>query len=209
MTVKCPNYGHSGKLPSNMESGPHKIRCPKCGVRFETQPGEVVAEGLSDPEIDPNGLSDLAADLGIEPELESDEEATELPGVGVGNLKLDVSHDEIPVQSEPREELPPEPWFYGFLDGWGMFYFCAAGITFVVLVAFVLLMVTGGASTVGGFPVGFLIVGAAIIALFGTFLITSAAVIFLVVDQARNIRRLQDRAEQLESILRRESRMRD
>jgi ribosomal protein S27E len=72
MTVQCPNCGHSGTLPSNMESGQHKIRCRRCGVKFETQPKAAEQNVDAEPEIDLNGLSGLATELGIEPESQAD-----------------------------------------------------------------------------------------------------------------------------------------
>jgi transcription elongation factor Elf1 len=113
MMVQCPNCGHSGNLPVNMESGQHKIRCRRCGVKFETQPKETDQKVDVDPELDPKGLSDLATELGIEPEFQSDEENS---GNGASDLKIDVSDNELPVPSEPRSTLPPEPWFGPCID---------------------------------------------------------------------------------------------
>ena len=107
MTVQCPNCAYSGKLPSNMETGQRKIRCPKCGVRFATQPADIGQRGLPDSEADPNGLSDLAIDLGMSPGPEPQEESAVIPRINVGDLKIDASDDEIPAQTQPRATLPP------------------------------------------------------------------------------------------------------
>ena len=104
----------------------------------------------------------------------------------------------FPLTRNRVPSYPPEPWFYGFLDGWGVFYLCGAAFTFVGLVLVIALIVTGIITNVGGLPVLFLVVGAAVVAFFGSFLITCAAVIFLIVDQARNIRQLQLLAERTE-----------
>jgi hypothetical protein len=192
MMAQCPNCGYSGKLPSSMESGKHKIRCRKCGVSFETQPAEIGQKGLPDLEADPNGLSDLAIDLGVSPSPEPQEESTVITRIDAGDLKIDASDDEIPIQSQPRAMLPPEPWFYGFLDGWGVFYLCAAAVA--LFTDFGIILAWGGRA-VDWVPVSFLIASIVVVALFGALLLTFAAVIFLFVDQARNIRRLQLRAD--------------
>jgi hypothetical protein len=195
MTVQCPNCGHSGTLPSNMESGQHKIRCRRCGVKFESQPKAAEQKVDAEPEIDPKGLPGLATELGIEPESQSEEEDSV---TGVGDLKIDVSDDELPVPSERLATLPPEPWYYGFLDGWGVFYLYAAGFTFcAALLTFALALINARAND-GGLSVLVAIVGFVVVALFGTVLVTCAAVIFLIVDQARNVRQLHVRPERLE-----------
>lgn len=198
LMVTCPNCGKSGKLSSKITSGPHRIRCPRCDVRFDTQPSDTGEKDLRDPVVYPTGLSELAIDLRMEPELKSEEEATDIPDIDVGNLKIDDSDYELPAHREPRASIPPEPWFYGFLDGWGVFYLFGAVLTFVGLLLVIAFVVTGIITNVGGVPVLFLVVGAAVVAFFGSFLITCAAVIFLIVDQARNIRQLQLLAERAE-----------
>jgi Zn ribbon nucleic-acid-binding protein len=194
MTVQCPNCGHSGTLPPNMESGQHKVRCRRCGVEFETQPKEADQKVDAEPEIDPKGLSELATELGIEPEFQSEEEDS---AIGVGDLKIDVSDDDLPVPTEPRATLPPEPWYYGFLHRLGVFYFFAAGVVFIF--AFVLfgLSVLRVASD-GRQHILYSIIDVAFFVMLGMFLVTSSAAIFLIVDQARNVRRLQFRIEQIE-----------
>jgi hypothetical protein len=181
-----------------METGQRKIRCPKCGVRFAAQPADIGRKGLPDSEADPNGLSDLAIDLGMSPSAEPQEGSAVIPRINVGDLKIDASDDEIPAQTQPRATLPPEPWFYGFLDGWGMFYMCAAAITFIGLCLAVALWITGNSKSGDGLSPMFLFAVVVVVALFGTFLVTIAAAIFLIVDQARNIRRLQLSAERTE-----------
>ena len=91
-----------------------------------------------------------------------------------------------PIQkSHPAPLLNPqwtEPWFYGFLDGRGMFYMVFAGITFFVAAAALILafLAGGGTARLLGIALG--------IALLATLPLTFAATIFLFVDAAHNIR---------------------
>jgi hypothetical protein len=62
----------------------------------------------------------------MSPGPERQEESAVIPRIDVGDIKIDASDDEIPAQTQLRATLHPEPWFYGFLDGWRMFYKCAA-----------------------------------------------------------------------------------
>jgi hypothetical protein len=145
--------------------------------------------------------------MGRQPE--SDEEAIEILDDGLGNLNIDVSdEDELSQESGPLITLPPDPWFYGFLDAWGMLYLGTAGLVLAaMLIGLVLsrLGATPDGHTFGLWPlIGVLL----IVVLILIFLLTCAATMFLIVDQARNIRRLTLHAERMESILRSESRKR-
>ena len=203
MTVQCPKCGHSGSLPSNAKMRPHKIRCPKCGVKFDTKA----------PEADPNQLSDIPTELGIEIETAylGEEEAIEVPSDIGKNLDVAVSDEDEPaVKVDPptaRRDpiyLSPDPWFYGFLEIWGVLYLVAAG--FAAAAAFLLCIgsVAGSAEPVSQTLLGLVIVvGPLFIAAF--VLVTAAAVIFLIVDLARNVRLTRFHTERTESILRTES----
>jgi hypothetical protein len=191
MMVKCPNCNHYGKLPSSKEDRPRRIRCPKCGVKFETQTAEIGQKVLADPETKPNGLLDVAIDLGMPTTPEPDEEPTVIPHFDVGDLKIADSDDEISTrtQKSPARSLYApairEPWFYGFLDGWGTFYIVIAVLIFFLAAAVLIFALTlSGRDLVSA-------IGMALgISLVATFPITCAAVIFLIVDVARNVREL-------------------
>jgi transcription elongation factor Elf1 len=192
MTVQCPNCGHSGTLPSNMESGQHKIRCRRCGVRFETQPKAAEQKVDAEPEIDSKGLSELATEMGIEPEFQSEEVDS---AIGLGDLKIDVSA-EMGSLADP----PPYPWFYGFLEAWGVLYLVAAVLALLAMVL-VLAGILVGASPVSDSPVSY-VVAAIPFVVVAFVLVTCAAVLFLIVDLARNIRLTRFRAERAELLLR-------
>jgi hypothetical protein len=219
MMVQCPSCGHSGKLPPSMESGQHKIRCRKCGVRFEAQPADSSRSDHITPMVDPEPPPDDGLDLGIEldresedepaeslgtqdfwkrassRDLESEEKAVEPSAVEAGGLNLDRSDDELPVQPHPIDAHAQEPWFYGFLDAWGTFYLYLGAFAFLVTLLALVGVLAGLSSDTPGFPIGTAIVGILGVGLLGTFLITCAAFILLIVDQARNIRCLRVRAE--------------
>jgi hypothetical protein len=177
-----------------MESGQHKIRCRRCGVRFETQPNAAEQKVDAESEIDPKGLSELATELGIEPEFQSEEEDS---AIGVGGLKIDVSGSaEMGSLADP----PPYPWFYGFLEAWGVLYLIAAVLALLAMIL-VLAGILVGASPVSDSPVSYVV--AAIPFVVAAFvLVTCAAVLFLIVDLARNIRLTRFRAERAELLLR-------
>lgn len=196
MMVKCPNCGHSGKLPPGMETTQHKIRCRRCGVRFETQAGAAQQNLATEPQIEPDKFSELATGLGIGPESKSEEHSL----IAVGDLRLDDSDDQLQAVSERGPTISPEPWFYRFLDGWGLCYLYAGSLTFVALLIAIVVVIgvwsNSTAKDVNGFSISLAIAGFAVAALLGSFLFTSAAVMFLIVDQARIIRRLEFRTEQ-------------
>jgi hypothetical protein len=183
-----------------MKSGNHKVRCRRCGVRFETQPKEAAHEVDVEPEIGPNDQSDLSSELdlatqsGKEPEIRPEQESA----IGVDDLKIEVSDHDLPFHREPLPPVRSEPWFYGFLDGWGTFYLYAAVITFIVAFAGLVTVIVNAKMELGGVSVVIIIISLVVAAVFGTFLVTCAAVIFLIVDQARNVRRLHDLAERID-----------
>ncbi len=199
MMVRCPNCGHSGKLPSNVQPIPGRIRCPSCGRGFDTQAAM----------LGQRGLSDAPRDLATGPRPESEEEAIEIPDDGLGNLNIDVSEEyELSGETGPPISLPPAPWFYGFLDAWGNLYLVAAGLILAAVLIGLLASVLGAIPNVHALGLWELLAVALVVAPILIFLLTCAAVIFLIVDQARNIRRLTLHAERMESILRSESRKR-
>jgi hypothetical protein len=211
MTVTCPNCGNSGKLPPNVGPGPRKIRCPKCGVRFDATAPEAEPERLSDiaNEAEPERLSDIATELGIDSEeVIEEEEATEIPGGG-GTLSTKVSdQDATSVRTEPTigidpvMHLLPDPWFYGFLEGWGVFYNILAGLIFLgLLTGFVVVLAQSSKESDVTASIWLIGLGLGISALIA---ITCAAVLFLIVDVARNVRTMRFHAERTESILRSE-----
>jgi hypothetical protein len=124
----------------------------------------------------------MTAGLGIDAETDLDEVATD---VGVPKLNVAVSDsDEMPALRTPQA-LPSEPWFYGVLDAWGALYLVGS-----------LLMV--GAAVLLVFYEALNLVGAVALGSSGVILLTAAAVIFLVVDQARNVRQMSHRLHQIE-----------
>jgi hypothetical protein len=190
MTVTCPNCGHSGKLSSNLEQIPRRIKCPRCGGRFEPQPDPAPTKSsvAIDPDLD--GLPDAAIDLDGMAEPEPVDESEPTAPIHVGNLKIDDSDDEIPARMMPppapsRHPLDyHEPWYYRFLDGWGMLYMSMAILLLVgAAVVFTLAVVYGG----GDAHIG--VAFALWSALGAAGLVTLAAAIFLIVDVARNVRR--------------------
>ena len=196
MVVQCPNCGHSGNLSPDMESGPHKIRCRRCGITFATE----------SPVIDQKGLPDATTEVGIAPLLEPEEEAMEIPDDGVGNLKIEISREDEPsAEIEPSINLRSDPWFYGFLDAWGKLYLYAAGFLSGVVSLGLIVVAIGAMPTDRTLPIQYLIAVLIFIVPVVIGLLTCAAIIFLIVDQARNIRRLNRYAERMESILRSES----
>ena len=80
-----------------------RIRCRRCGVKFEAQAKEVIQVAI-EPEVEPGGLSLLATDLGIEPESQSDEEKS---GIDVGDLAIDVSDDAATRPRRTAYDAPP------------------------------------------------------------------------------------------------------
>lgn len=195
MRVQCPNCGHSGTLPPGIASAPHKIHCRRCGVRFDSKP----------PEVNPTGLSDLATQLGIQPETQSEEdEAIKIPDDGAGGLNIDVSDDEPLAESEPPITIPPDPWFHGLLRAWGALYLVGAGLALLAMV-FALVGILNSPSQ----SISALSYVALLPFVLGAFVSTTcAAVLFLIVDVAQNVPLMRFHAERTESILRTEARNR-
>ncbi len=94
-----------------------------------------------------------------------------------------------------------EPWFYWFLEGWGKFYFFSAlSVVAVVIfgfVAVVLFAVAKSEDLQTAIPEVFkMTAGYALLVVFFTIpvifmYLTFAALILIVVDQARNIRQMR------------------
>ena len=100
MVVKCPNCGRSGQLPAGLESGSRKIRCPKCGVKFDPRPAKSLDENLPDPEL--AGRINLGGDLGITTALELEELPAITSQVGLEGLAFD--EDDVMIGVTPRNE---------------------------------------------------------------------------------------------------------
>lgn len=179
MIAKCPACGREGKLPDDVKAIPRLVRCRQCRTRFELRPleDEVAPAVLDEP------LADMTAGLGIDAETDLDEVAID---VGVPKLNVAVSDsDEMPALQAPPRALPSEPWFYGVLDAWGALYLVGS---LLMVGAAVLLVVYEALNVVGAVTLGSS----------GVILLTAAAVIFLVVDQARNVRQMSHRLHQIE-----------
>jgi hypothetical protein len=225
MTVKCPNCGASGRVPPRLESGTHNVRCRKCGVRFETEAAKVreplipvppeIELDEEAPEAEPEGLSDTAGELGIKPEEEDAREVqlTYIPMDGGGYPDVGVSKAiQPPLASAPAVNRPsgpwphghePEPWYYGFLQTWGALHLGAAGliaIPFLISLTRVLASPDGVDSRTGSSPLTVITLAAMVVSS-----VTVAAVLYLIVDVARNIRETRFHAERTESLLRHDS----
>ena len=174
MVVTCPNCNHSGELPSNVKDVPRRMNCSKCGIEFDLRPDSPDEERLflAQPEREPKAAARIDA----------------------GNLKIDKSGDQSPLQTmlSPMLDQQPlqgeEPWCYRFLAGWGILHIVIAGLMFLSAMIAVLFGIIGRRTENGiGIALG--------ICLAATVPISFAAVIFLIVDMARNLRRLTIVAE--------------
>ena len=189
MIVTCPSCNYSVTLPPNLECVPSRIKCPTCGVRFAPQAASAQEESLAPAE--PEAIDLLEVPIGLDIAPEPGEEPTPAQ-IDKRDLKVDDPDDEIPVRARTfpvptaHPLASPEPWFYRFLDGWGVLYLLLALGTFLFAVAVLVYALALGRGPL--LPTA--IAAVAIICLAGIGLLTCAAVVFLIVDVARNIRQI-------------------
>jgi zinc-ribbon domain len=174
MQIVCPHCGAVGNIPDQAQ--PKPLRCRKCGAKFQPKP------------------------FGIADDFESKDSPIDLPDDINQNLNIVVADDSVELV-KPAPLPAREPWFYWFLECWGKFYFfivmlCGFGtICLFVLLVIVALTTRKDLQTVtsqyfalsGAYVVIYLF----IIIPFVIMLLTIAALIFLLVDQARNIRQIR------------------
>ena len=184
VNVVCPSCGAVGEAP-NRQMSPKPLRCRKCGTRFQPK----LADHITTPDTP-----------AVDDDYESPEQPIDIP-IDVGASLNIIVADEPPGLINSPNPPSREPWFYWFLEGWGKFYLFVALLSaalmllmFVYVVLFALAtskdlqtaihdvfkMTAGYALLVVLFALPFLLM-----------YLTLSALIFIVVDQARNIRQIR------------------
>jgi hypothetical protein len=214
MMIRCPHCGMDGRLPEELAALGRVLRCRKCSGRFTThtqgpagtialsQPADVLASLDDDDDDDDDGLPPISSgrddsnfDVSFALQGELDDSQFELPAVAENNNHPPPTAL-APVLAESKP-LPADPRYYDFIDSWSR-----KGFWLVVVAVAVAVMV------IGGFLARALLIGQSIeeyttalivgfVAALTLLLVTFAATALnlLLVDLARNTRRLRIHAD--------------
>jgi hypothetical protein len=212
MTVTCPSCGKSGKLPPSVELGSRKIRCPSCGVRFATEsmesdigarpPVSIVLDFEPEsrhPDVVTEDMKQWHASVLAKPEADVGHHSgdTRIPHtVPTVNVNVHDEDDELTTASPSAADLPSDPWFYMVLEAWGVLQLIGAGIALFVMIPVLVELVNNAKSE---HAPSLLPLAPPLLVAF--VLVSSAAVMFLIVDVARNIRATRFHAERAEALL--------
>ncbi len=219
MTIKCPNCGAAGKVPTGSISATRRIRCPKCGVSFDCQSDNIDLEELPGIVLEqPNQFGGGSAVIGVQqsrampqvvtgPITTGSTSATDAPDESRAPLDISIPDSDSDSDDEDDGDIPPEPWFYGFLSAWGVLYLVAAGLSLAVMALAFIGVLINPMLAVSNSPASYLLVGIpfVVVAFVAT---TCAAAIFLFVDLARNVRRTRFHSERTEALVRNASKFR-
>jgi energy-converting hydrogenase Eha subunit E len=149
-----------------------KGRCKGCGQTIEILPP----------------VYDEPEEVDNEPEEVDDEP---IPDLGIVATE-DDSEDEVPrpaastISPVPAGAIPPEPWYYGFLNGYAKLYLASGLIQFGVILSLAVLLPLEDDSVVFSLHNRLIALGVSTVWLVSVTLV--ACPIFVAVDAARNIR---------------------
>ncbi len=204
MKVVCPSCGREGSLRDSLKPVPQFVRCPSCKQKFRPHCSSQSAP--TDGDLVPSDQESLDSDP-------DDSETDSEPLYSV----LDPPPSQPVFTSPTRPEK--EPWFYAFLWKEGQNIRFLAKVVWhlhvilygiVVLVVIAILVIQGRkvfenltpSSAAYGIGVGVLFTLAYFIAAYLEWysLMTLAAWVLILVDQARNVRRSRMADEKLANL---------
>jgi hypothetical protein len=182
--VVCPSCSAVGEAP-NRPASPKPLRCRKCGTRFQPKPADPIA---------------TAGTPAVDDGYESQEQPIDVP-IEVGeNLNIIVAEEPTGLISAPNSPSR-EPWFYWFLEGWGKFYLFAALLSAALMLLMFVYVVLFALATskdlqtaipdVFKMTAGYALLLVLFVLPFLLMYLTLSALIFILVDQARNIRQIR------------------
>ncbi len=213
MKVRCPNCGHQGKIPDQLSQSGRPIRCPKCKIRFGER-AETVAKDRHEPDEILSAVGSASYDSRTNSAAESNSiplaEAFESLGPVVDEepefhlsplpppLKttspiLADSNPPLAGRADSSAHFSPEPWFYKVIQVWAVLYL-AIGV-FVVFLGTVVTTLLFYWSPDRTSPNPAQLVIFAWLCGIAFFFFTVSAFIYLLLDLARNIRRLRLHAD--------------
>ncbi len=213
MNVQCPHCGHQGSVPEYVSSAPQMIRCPKCKTKFSVKSEVHEQPDLSFPRIKPQDdqVSELlemaeaeqkrppseaeVESLGMFGEIASGDDDEPPPhSFQSASPKFSHSPDPAPVQ-RPRllpNAIPDDPWFYGFVDIWANISLALAVIAALACAAGLVSAINLYANNQELSPWPWVCLSSLAV---GIACMTTSAFTHVLLDLARNIRRLRIHAD--------------
>jgi hypothetical protein len=178
LDVTCPTCGSNLKF--RLEHAGNKGRCKWCGATFQ----------IPDAPAPPPAPSDASASAdesgSLLPPVDEGEDSASTAAALAAAIQTDDDDDDDDDESDSDKSasIPPEPWYYGFLDGYAKLTMTIGLIACLVVVCYGML-VCGGADPATGFS----LIGLGVLCVILTLLAT--APILLAVDAARNLRAMR------------------